>query len=199
MLINELLEPRLENQRTDEFVQALLPAAGAVLRGVGSAAVQGAKAVGSAIKTGAQVAADATKAGAQGVANAVQNGTAAAQAGARQLGNIKDTITSLKGTMQQAGGSVNDPNKLAQALATQAPGQPIDPITMKSLQGMIPTIADAMKNPQTASELKTLLKKGVNADVQQQVQQQQQQQKTQPGTGTVSPTGSSSSSTPPLS
>ena len=114
------------------------------------------------------------------------------------MGNIKDTITALKGTMQQAGGSVNDPNKLAQALATQAPGQPIDPITMKSLQGMIPTIADAMKNPQTAPELKTLLKKGVSADVQQQAQQQQQQ-KTQPGTGTVSPTGSSSSSTPPLS
>lgn len=173
MKIQELLEER----RTDEFVQALAPLAGAAVRGIGAAA----GAVGNAVKTGAQAVGNAATTG----ANAVGNGV-------KQLSNIKNTVGDLKGILQQAGGTGVDTNKLTQALATQAPGQQLDPATMKSLQGMIPALADAMKNPQSAAALKQALTTGVKTDNAQQTQQQTQQPP-----GSVGTTGSASNTVAP--
>jgi len=184
MRINDLLSEN--NTRTDEFVQALAPLAGAAVRGVASLAARGGAAA-------TDVAGNAIKAGSSAVSNAAKTGINGIGTGIKQVSNIKNAVSDLKGIMQQSSGSNPDIQKLTTALSTQAPGQSLDPVTMKSLQGMIPAIADALKNPQTANALKQALTTGVKADVQQDTQQQALQK--QPGT--VGSTGSTSNTIAP--
>lgn len=97
----------------------------------------------------------------------------------QQNAQIKSSITNIKNILQKGSGTNIDVNKLSQTLATQAPGQPMDPMSMKSLQAMIPAVADALKNPQAATSLKTALQTGSTAQTAQQVRQAQQDKEEQ--------------------
>jgi len=100
---------------------------------------------------------------------------------AKQNAQLKNNITNIKSVLQKAGGGNINVDKLSQTIATQAPGQTIDPMSVKSLQSMLPAIADALKNPQTANSLKQALGLGVqNQITQQQAQQTAGQTATQP-------------------
>jgi len=97
----------------------------------------------------------------------------------QQNAQIKSSVTNIKNILQKGSGANIDVNKLSQTLATQAPGQPMDPMSMKSLQAMIPAVADALKNPQAATSLKTALQTGSTAQTAQQVRQAQQDKEEQ--------------------
>jgi hypothetical protein len=100
---------------------------------------------------------------------------------AKQNAQLKNNITNIKSVLQKAGGGNINVDKLSQTIATQAPGQTIDPMSVKSLQSMLPAIADALKHPQTANSLKQALGLGVQQQItQQQAQQTAGQTATQP-------------------
>jgi hypothetical protein len=169
MKINEVLAGH-RGQRTDEFVQALAPIAGAIGRG----AVAGAQALGK----GATSAANAIG---NTASNAVPMGQQVAQQAGQQLAkttsNVKAGVDSVKTALQQADGGQNiDTNKLSQTLATQAPGQRLDPIAAKELQKMLPGLGAAMSNPSSANAIK----QAINTGMQAQQKQNQTQQQTQP-------------------
>jgi hypothetical protein len=165
MKINEVLAG-YQGQRTDEFVQALAPIAGAIGRG----AVAGAQMLGK----GATAAANA-------VGNTVSKVAPAAQQLAQATSNVKSGVDSVKSALQQAGGQNIDSNKLSQTLANQAPGQKLDPIAAKELQKMLPGLGAAMSNPNSANAIKQAINTGMQAQ-QKQNQTQQQAQPTSVGT-----------------
>jgi hypothetical protein len=177
MKINEVLAG-YQGQRTDEFVQALAPIAGAIGRGavagaqmLGRGASAAANAVGNTVSKVAQAGTQA----AQGVAPEVQQL-------AKTTSNVKAGVDSVKNALQQAGGGQNiDANKLSQTLATQAPGQRLDPTATKELQKMLPGLGAAMSNPSSANAIKQAINTGMQAQ-QKQNQTQQQQQPTSVGT-----------------
>jgi hypothetical protein len=90
-----------------------------------------------------RLAARGTGAAVNGVANAVKTAS-----------QIKNAVGNMRSVLKTAGGSDFDIDKLSKALALQQPGQPLDTSAMKSLQGVLPAFADALKNPQTATALK---------------------------------------------
>lgn len=169
MKINEVLAGH-HGQRTDEFVQALAPIAGAIGRG----AVAGAQALGKGVTA-------ATDAVGNTVSKIAPIGQQVAQQAGQQLAkttaNVKSGVDSVKSALQQAGGGQNiDTNKLSQTLATQAPGQQLDPNAAKELQKMLPGLGAAMSNPSSANAIKQAISTGLQA----QQKQNQTQQQTQP-------------------
>jgi len=191
-------------QKLDEFLPALAaaaaPIAGAVGRGalaagqmigrgamaVGNTALKGAQAVGNGIAQGAQAVGDTVASGvekigqaAPGVVNKVTN-------------NIKSGVDNIKGAVQQAGGGSIDSNRLSKTLANQVPGQPLNPQAQKDLQALLPGLADALMNPNTASQIKQAISTGAK---QQASQQQQAQKQQQASAGTVGSNANTVSST----
>lgn len=170
------------DQKLDEFLPALAaaaaPIAGAVGRGAlaaGQMIGRGALAAGDAALTGAQAVGRGVAQGAQKVGSAVAQGAqkigqAAPQAIAKVTNNIKTGVDNIKGAVQQAGGSTIDSSRLSKTLATQVPGQPLNPQAQKDLQALMPGLADALMNPNTANQIKQAISTGAK----QQAQQQQQ-------------------------
>jgi hypothetical protein len=179
MKINEVLAG-YQGQRTDEFVQALAPIAGAIGRGavagaqmLGKGAAAAANAVGNTVSKVAQAGTQAGTQAAQAVAPEVQQL-------AQTTSNVKSGVDSVKNALQQAGGGpAIDSNKLSQTLATQAPGQKLDPTATKELQKMLPGLGAAMSNPSSANAIKQAINTGMQA--QQKQNQTQQQQPTSAG------------------
>lgn len=158
-----------KDQQVDEFLPAL--AAGA-LRGataLGGAIARGAGAVGNAVVKGASTAANA-------VGNVAKTGSAAVTSATKNINTIKNSLSGIKNVLQSASGSNIDVNKLSQTLATQTPGQTLDPAALKALQSMIPALADALKNPTSAATIKQALSTGVSLGGQDQQQTQQKPQ-----------------------
>jgi hypothetical protein len=114
---------------------------------------------------------------AMGAGRAAASGTGAAVNGVtnaiKTASQIKNAVGNMKSVLKTAGGSDFDIDKLSKSLATQQPGQPLDASAMKSLQGVLPAFADALKNPQTATALKQVFSQGVQSDLAQQKQTQQ--------------------------
>jgi hypothetical protein len=170
MKINEVLAG-YRSQQTNEFVQALAPIAGAIGRG----AVAGAQMLGR----GATAAANAVG---NAASKAVPMGQQAGQELAKATSNVKAGVDSVKTALQQAdGGQTIDTNKLSQTLATQAPGQRLDPVAAKELQKMLPGLGAAMSNPSSANAIKQAVNTGMQAQQKQTQQQTQQQQPTTAG------------------
>jgi hypothetical protein len=194
------------DQKLDEFLPALAaaaaPVAGMIGRGAlaaGQALGRGAMAAGNAALTGAQAVGRGVVQGAQKVGNAVAQsaqkvGQAAPQAAAKVTNNIKTGVDSVKGALQQAGGGNVDSNRLSKTLATQVPGQPMNPQAQKDLQTLMPGLADALMNPTTASQIKQAISTGVK----QQAQQQQQTQQQAPSAAGSTPSNVSSYQVPDL-
>jgi hypothetical protein len=197
------------DQKLDEILPALAaaaaPIAGAVGRGAlaagqalgrgamaaGNAALQGAQAVGRGVVQGAQKVGNAMAQGAQKV------GQAAPQAAAKVTNNIKAGVDNIKGAVQQAGGGNVDSSRLSKTLATQVPGQPMNPQAQKDLQTLLPGIANALMDPGSASQIKQAISTGAKKQAQQQQQPQQQQQKA-PGPAGSTPNNVSSYQVPNL-
>jgi hypothetical protein len=179
------------DQKLDEFLPALAaaaaPVAGMIGRGAlaaGQAIGRGALAAGDAALTGAQAVGRGVVQGAQKVGSAVAQGVekvgqAAPQAAAKVTNNIKTGVDNIKSAVQQAGGGNVDSNRLSKTLATQVPGQPMNPQAQKDLQTLMPGLADALMNPSTASQIKQAISTGAKKQAQLQQQQQTQQQQTQ--------------------
>jgi hypothetical protein len=82
----------------------------------------------------------------------------------QQSAQLKNTLNALKNPLAAAGGSNIDTNKLAQAIGQQNdPQKPINPSLVRPLQTMLPGIADALKNPQSAEMIKNAIKTGVTS------------------------------------
>jgi len=180
MKINEVLAS-YRGQQTNEFVQALAPIAGAIGRG----AVAGAQALGK----GATSAAGAIS---NTIGKAAPMGQQVAQQAGQQLAkttsNVKSGVDSIKSVLQQTGGQNIDTNKLSQTLATQSPGQRLDPIAAKELQKMLPGLGAAMSNPSSANAIKQAINTGMQAQQKQSQTQQQQQPTTAGSVGSTSNT-----------
>jgi hypothetical protein len=84
---------------------------------------------------------------------------------AKQISNIKTNINNIKDVLKQTGGGNIDTAKLASALATQDPGKPMDAVSMKSLQSVVPALADTLKDPTASRSLKTALSKGFSQEL----------------------------------
>jgi hypothetical protein len=96
------------------------------------------------------------------------------QMNTQQAAQVKTSLNNLKDVLGQAGGGNIDVNKLTQIMAQQSdPSKPMNPTMVKALQGMLPGLADAMQNQQSANMIKQGLKTGMQAqaDAQQQTQQ----------------------------
>jgi len=173
------------DQKLDEFLPALAaaaaPVAGMIGRGAlaaGQAIGRGALAAGDAALTGAQAVGRGLAQGVQKVGSAVAQGVqkigqAAPQAASNVTNNIKSGVDNIKSAVQQAGGGNVDSNRLSKTLATQVPGQPMNPQAQKDLQALLPGLSDALMDPSTANQIKQAISTG--AKKQSQIQQQQQQ------------------------
>jgi enamine deaminase RidA (YjgF/YER057c/UK114 family) len=155
--------------RVDEFLPALAAGAGAAL----GAAARAVPAVASGIGRAAMAGGRAVASGATTAANAVVDT-------AKTAAQIKNAVGNMKSVLKTAGGTDFDIDKLSKSLASQQPGQPLDANAMRSLQGVIPALADALKNPQTAVALKQAFSQGVQNDLAQQKTSAQQTNTTQP-------------------
>ena len=155
--------------RVDEFLPALAAGAGAVAGAAARAIPAVASGIGSALAAGGRAAMGAGRAAASGTGAAVNGVTNAIKTASQ----IKNAVGNMKSVLKTAGGSDFDIDKLSKSLATQQPGQPLDASAMKSLQGVLPAFADALKNPQTATALKQVFSQGVQSDLAQQKQTQQ--------------------------
>lgn len=97
-----------------------------------------------------------------------------AQLNPQQSAQVKTSLNNLKDVLGQAGGGNIDVNKLTQIMSQQRdPSKPMNPMMAKALQGMLPGLADAMQNQQSANMIKQGLKIGVQADLQQAQKTQQ--------------------------
>jgi hypothetical protein len=97
-----------------------------------------------------------------------------AQLNPQQSAQVKTSLNNLKDILGQAGGGNIDVNKLTQIMSQQRdPSKPMNPTMVKALQGILPGLADAMQNQQSANMIKQGLKTGMQAqaDAQQQTQQ----------------------------
>jgi hypothetical protein len=171
-------------QKLDEFLPALAAAGGALARGAvaGAGALgRGAMAAGDAALTGAQAVGRGIAQGAQAVGNTVAAGAekigqAAPGVVNKVTNNIKSGVDSIKGAVQQAGGGNIDSSRLSKTLANQVPGQPLNPQAQKDLQALMPGLADALMNPNTAGQIKQAISTGAKQQANQQQQAQKQQQ-----------------------
>jgi enamine deaminase RidA (YjgF/YER057c/UK114 family) len=155
--------------RVDEFLPALAAGAGAVAGAAARAIPAVASGIGSAVAAGGRTVMGAGRVAARGTGAAVNGVTDAIKTASQ----IKNAVGNMKSVLKTAGGSDFDIDKLSKALALQQPGQPLDTSAMKSLQGVLPAFADALKNPQTATALKQVFSQGVQSDLAQQKQTQQ--------------------------
>lgn len=103
------------------------------------------------------------------------------------VAQLRSRLNDLKSTMTSGSGQDFDSNILAQTLAGQASGGTntagINSAGMKSLKAsVLPSIINALQNPQTTNSLKTALNTANQASLKQQQKQQigQQQSSTQP-------------------
>jgi hypothetical protein len=82
----------------------------------------------------------------------------------QQSAQLKNTLNALKNPLSAAGGGNIDTNKLAQAIGQQNdPQKTMSPALVKPLQTMLPGIADALKDPQSAEMIKQAIKTGVTS------------------------------------
>lgn len=170
------------DQKLDEFLPALAavaaPIAGAVGRGAlaaGQMIGRGAMAAGNAAVTGAQAVGRGLAQGAQKVGSAVAQGVqkvgqAAPQAVAKTASSIKTGLDKVKGAAQQAGGAPLNTASLSKTMATQVPGQAMNPQAQKDLQALLPGLQVALMNPSTAGQINA----AIGTAAQQQAKQQQQ-------------------------
>lgn len=182
-----------KEERLDEFLPLVAAAGGALARGAAMGAgalARGATAAGGALARGAGAVANtvggaATK-GTQAVGNTISKvAQQAPQAVAKTTSNVKRGIDGIKNSLQQAGGANVDSDRLSKTLSNTQPGQPLNPQGQKDIQGMLPGLADALKDPNSANLIKQAIAGGVKAS-----QQQAQQQQQQPAGSTVGTTGS---------
>jgi hypothetical protein len=155
--------------RVDEFLPALAAGAGAVAGAAARAIPAVASGIGSAVAAGGRAVMGAGRLAARGTGAAVNGVTNAVKTASQ----IKNAVGNMRSVLKTAGGPDFDIDKLSKALALQQPGQPLDASAMKSLQGVLPAFADALKNPQTATALKQVFSQGVQSDLAQQKQTQQ--------------------------
>ena len=171
-------------QKLDEFLPALAAAGGALARGAvaGAGALgRGAMAVGNTALKGAQAVGDTIATGVEKI------GQAAPGVVSKVTNNIKSGVDNIKGAVQQAGGGNIDSNRLSKTLANQVPGQPLNPQAQKDLQALMPGLADALMNPNTAGQIKQAISTGAKQQAQQQQKQSQQASTVGSTPNTISP------------
>lgn len=182
-------------QKLDEFLPALAAAGGALARGavagagalgrgamaVGNTALKGAQTIGNGIEQGAQAVGDTIATGVEKI------GQAAPGVVSKVTNNIKSGVDNIKGAVQQAGGGNIDSNRLSKTLANQVPGQPLNPQAQKDLQALMPGLADALMNPNTAGQIKQAISTGAKQQAQQQQKQSQQASTVGSNPNTISP------------
>lgn len=160
----------VKEQRTDEFIQALAPAAMAIGRGAmaaGSTLARGAQAVGSAVSKGAQALGGAVSKGAQAVGQGVQKvGQAAQVAGAAgqqdqqqdpaQIQKDKQTISANLSGLKSAGLNI-DTQKAMTALGKSDAGQPLNPTDQKTMSPITDKLANILVDPKLSGQLKNII------------------------------------------
>lgn len=166
----------VKEQRTDEFIQALAPAAMAIGRGAmaaGSTLARGAQAVGGALTKGAQAVGGAVQKGSQAVGQGVQKiGQAAVQQGvnsvidkvtgqerpatAQEISAQQKDMTSNIGQLKSAGLNIN-PQQALQALSKADQGQQMNPTDQKNLAPIADKVAGVLKDPKLTAQLKNII------------------------------------------
>jgi len=187
------------DQKLDEFLPALAaaaaPIAGAVGRGAlaaGQMVGRGAVAAGNAAVSGAQAVGRGIAQGAQKVGNAVSQGVqkvgqAAPQAITKTANTIKGGLDKVKTAAQQAGGAPVNTSSLSKSMASQVPGQPMNPQAQKDLQSLLPGLEVALMDPSAAGQINTAISSATQKQAKQQQQQQQQPVAVGSTPNTVSP------------
>jgi hypothetical protein len=79
---------------------------------------------------------------------------------------IKSNLDNLKTLLSKAGGGNIDTAALTQALQGD-PNKPMNPRLQQALKGMLPGLADAMQNNQSANQIQSALKTGLATQQQQ--------------------------------
>lgn len=165
------------NQRTDEFVQALAPAAmaigraavtgaGAVARGIGTvgsklgqAAVQGAEKVGGAVAQGAKQVGQAVGQAVvrKGINTVIDKATGQErEATPQELSAQQKDMTSNIGQLKSAGLNIN-PQQALQALSKADQGQQMNPTDQKNIAPIADKVAGVLKDPKLTAQLKNLI------------------------------------------
>jgi hypothetical protein len=163
----------VKEQRTDEFIQALAPAAmaigraaatgaGAVARGIGTvgsklgqAAATGAEKIGSAVAQGAQKVGQAVVQ--KGVNTVIDKATGQErEATPQELSAQQKDMTSNIGQLKSAGLNIN-PQQALQALSKADQGQQMNPTDQKNIAPIADKVAGVLKDPKLTAQLKNLI------------------------------------------